>query len=249
MVKDNVPITMINSIKYSKIIHFLFVFLFLFCTKYGNTQINEWLKIYADEEGAPARFDHINFNIFHTNWIHSIDGVVQKPYSLGGDIGIFKDMGLNKRGSISFAFGLNYSFNNVHHNADLIYVVDSNTQETTYTDVVESNSTFKKNKLFTNFIEVPAELRFRKISGTKMRLYLGFKAGFLMTSNETRVTDGSKYKLFRIKNLSRLRYGPTVKVGVGKVNLYGFYALTPLFEEGRGPVITPFNAGLSFFVL
>lgn len=238
-----------KSTKYNKLISFSFGFLCLFYSSTASTQLREWFKIYADEEGAPARFDHININVFHTNWLHNINGVEQQPYSIGADFAIFKDIALSKKGNVSFAFGVNYSFNHLHHNADLIYKVDTNTDEVIYTDLVKSTTNFKKNKLFTNFIEVPLELRFRKIPDPKFRLYLGFKAGWLMTSNETRITDDIKYKIYRIKNINRLRYGPTVKIGFGKINLYGFYALTPLFEENKGPIVTPFNVGLSFFVL
>ena len=78
---------------------------------------------------------------------------------------------------------------------------------------------------------------------------MGFKAGVLMGIHTTRVTKETKYKHYRLKNSLPYRYGPTLKVGVGKINIYGFYSMTPLFEEGKGDALNQFSIGLSFFAL
>ena len=36
-------------------------------------------------------------------------------------------------------------------------------------------------------------------------------------------------------NLTRLRYGVSARLGIGNFSLFGYYNLTPLFEEGEGP--------------
>lgn len=239
---------LLNRTKYSKLNSLLLACTALFYCFNGNTQIGEWFRVYAEEEGAPERFDHLTVNFFHTNWLHNIPGIEQQPFSFGADFSMYTDVALSKRGNVSFAFGLNYNFNNVHHNADLTYTVDSNTNEYTHTNLIKSTEEYKKNKLFTNYIEVPLELRFRKVFRPKLRFYLGFKAGWLITSNETRITKDIKYKLYRIKHLNRLRYGPTLRFGFGKLNFYGFYSLTPLFINNKGPEIIPFNAGITIFL-
>jgi hypothetical protein len=42
------------------------------------------------------------------------------------------------------------------------------------------------------------------------------------------------------------RYGVMTRIGFGKFNLTGYYALTSLFEENKGPDIIPFSIGFSF---
>lgn len=41
------------------------------------------------------------------------------------------------------------------------------------------------------------------------------------------------------------RAAATVRIGYGALNLFAEYALTPLFKEGKGPELTPFNVGLT----
>lgn len=214
----------------------------------GTSQVRDWFRIYADEEGAPARFDHVVFNLNYDSWLHTIKDVETKPYSIGFDFGIYKDVPLFKKGNISFAYALNYSYVNVHHNADISYVTDSTTGNL-YTSLTKSNTAYVKNKLSNHYLEIPLELRFRKIVDPKIRFYIGFKAGVLLGVHTTRTTRETKYKQYRIKNMNPYRYGPTVKIGIGKINLYGFYSMSPIFNEGKGDVVNQFSVGLSFFAL
>ena len=41
------------------------------------------------------------------------------------------------------------------------------------------------------------------------------------------------------------RAAASVRIGWGGLNLFGEYALTPLFKDGKGPELTPFNVGLT----
>ena len=41
------------------------------------------------------------------------------------------------------------------------------------------------------------------------------------------------------------RAAATVRIGYGGLNLFAEYALTPLFKDGKGPELTPFNVGLT----
>lgn len=41
------------------------------------------------------------------------------------------------------------------------------------------------------------------------------------------------------------RLAATARVGYGALNLFAEYALTPLFKDGKGPELTPFNVGIT----
>jgi hypothetical protein len=53
-------------------------------------------------------------------------------------------------------------------------------------------------------------------------------------------------KQYRIKNMSNLQFGPTLRLGYSKVNIEAYYGLAPLFIEGEGPTGTPITVGISF---
>jgi hypothetical protein len=224
------------------------IFMLLAMSITSNSQVRNWFSIYADEEGKPAQFDHIVFNLNYNGWIHEIRDIETNPLSIGFDFGIYKDLPLFKTGNISFAYALNYSFVNVHNNTDIAYVTDTNSGNL-YTTISKSNTVFTKNKLSNHYLEIPLELRFRKISDPKIRFYIGFKAGVLLGVHSTRTTTETKYKQYRIKNFNPYRYGPTIKIGLGKVNLFGFYSMSQMFNKGKGDLVNQFSVGLSFFAL
>ncbi len=46
-------------------------------------------------------------------------------------------------------------------------------------------------------------------------------------------------------HLLPVRAALSARIGYGALNLFGEYSLTPLFKDGKGPVLTPFNVGLT----
>lgn len=50
--------------------------------------------------------------------------------------------------------------------------------------------------------------------------------------------EDGEIKQFKNKqnfNLTSIRYGVTARVSVGNVGLFGYYSLTPIFKDGKGP--------------
>jgi hypothetical protein len=163
---------------------------------------------------------------------------------------------INKKGTLAWAVGAGFSGMNVHHNAKISYAVDQNQDLTTEWNPYPEGLQYKKNKINLNYVEVPFELRIRSMKEsvedrkiTNFRLYLGFKAGYLVNSHTKYVDDESKVKVFNIKNLLTYRYGPTVRIGFKKIAFHGFYSLTSIFEEGKGPELYPFSIGLTWMRL
>ena len=185
---------LINS-NFLKIIGLFFGLSFL--STNCNSQIYDWFKIYADEEGAPARFDHFSLNVFYNGWNHSISEIETKPLSIGFEIGLFKEIPLDKKGKISYAYGLTYSLNVIHHNAKFNTV--SNSKDKFYMEISKETEEYKTNKFNTSFLEIPLEIRFRKIANPKIRFYPGFKAGLLLNMHTTRIDSESKIKTYHQK--------------------------------------------------
>jgi hypothetical protein len=111
----------------------------------------------------------------------------------------------------------------------------------------------KKSQLITNYLEIPLELRFNSNPSDLARSFkvaLGGRVGYMYDSfNKIKYkdTDGETKQLKDKQdwNLTKLRYGVYGKIGLGNFSLFGYYNLTPLFEEGQGPgengVVTDFQ--------
>ena len=113
------------------------------------------------------------------------------------------------------------------------------------------------NKLSTNFIDIPVEVRFRSNphkNGKRIAASVGFKLGWLVQSHtKTKVDEdyyfqgvnyGRKVKTYDIPNLTKFRYGLTARIGYANFYLNFFYSLTPLFLEGRGTRAVPISIGI-----
>ena len=99
----------------------------------------------------------------------------------------------------------------------------------------------KKSQLITNYIDVPLELRFSTNPDDPARSFkvsFGGRIGYMYDSfTKIKYKEDTQVKKIKDKqeyNLSPLRYGLTARLGIGAFSLFGYYNLTPLFEEGEG---------------
>lgn len=99
----------------------------------------------------------------------------------------------------------------------------------------------RKSQLITNFIDVPLELRFTSNPDDPNRAFklaIGGRVGYLYDAfTKMKYREGGETKQYKDKqnfNLNRFRYGVYGKLGIGNFSLFGYYNLTPLFEEGEG---------------
>lgn len=107
-----------------------------------------------------------------------------------------------------------------------------------------------KSKLTTSFINVPLLLEFQIPAGNKD--HLNIAAGAIVAakvgSHSKVVYEGSRQKVKDNSDfsLNMLRYGATIRAGYSNLQLYGTYYYTPLFKNGKGPELYPFEVGVSF---
>lgn len=111
-----------------------------------------------------------------------------------------------------------------------------NVRQTLETFEGNTDINLQKTKLAATYFDIPMEFRFRtKPSKNSFRLAVGGKVGFLLDS-KTKVkyeVSGDDYKRKSKTNfgLQRFRYGVHARIGFGSVNLFGYYALSELFEK------------------
>lgn len=182
------------------------------------------------------------------------DSIKAQGFSRGFNIYFMYDVVLGKS-RFSIAPGLGLGTNNYFHQNTI-----SSDTAGTYFNPIASGTDVKKNKLSLTYLDIPIEFRFRSKPNAKdnsWKFAVGFKAGLLIQNKwkyrGEEVRDGAnfvqgrevKFKEYDIENLNRFRYGVTARAGYGIWNVFAFYGISELFEEGRGPRMTPLSIGIS----
>jgi hypothetical protein len=104
------------------------------------------------------------------------------------------------------------------------------------------NANVRKSMFVNNYVEVPLELRFdtkpEDISRS-INIAVGVRAGWLYDSFvKIKYREEGQTKKLKDKQdwgLTQLRYGVSLRVGIGAFNIFTFYNLTPLFQEDKAP--------------
>lgn len=106
-----------------------------------------------------------------------------------------------------------------------------------------------KTKLVTSYLQIPLLLEFQiPVNQNEGRVYInaGIVGGVKLGSH-TKVQYGeTKNKDHSGFNMNSFKYAATARIGYKNIGLFGTYSLTPLFESGKGPDLTPFTIGISF---
>ena len=200
------------------------------------------------ESKLPAKRDLLMIEVTWERLLDTPDGVNQKVWSRGVNLGLFYDFAIGESG-LSFAAGAGFSSQNYFTNSQVVRSTDSTTGRTTSALVPFDDSfQYDRNKLSTNFVEVPVEFRFRTKKTEKrdqIKFAVGGKVGYLVNVHSKTVTSEGKFKSFIFPDIRELRYGVSARAGYGRVSLSGFYSLTPLFEDNRGEEYIPISIGIS----
>jgi hypothetical protein len=197
--------------------------------------------------------DKFIIDVYHDNWLGKPDSIKTKWQSRGTAISFFYDYQLGKS-NFSIAAGASIASHNILMNGAIVSTTDSAGRAFSSIDVFDEpyKSTVKKNKISTNFVEVPVEVRFRtkpNEKGHSMNVFVGAKVGYLINAHSKTIDKTGKYKSFNFSDINNIRYGTYIRAGYGKVSLYGFYSLSEFFKEKQGIIMNPFSLGVSYSIL
>ena len=226
---------------------------------YGQTVSSETM---ADEKPKkkrrPPRKEMILVNLNFDSWINTPSTISPKWFaSRGVDVVIVYDYVLAKS-NFSLAAGVGFNSHNIHMEGFPIeYATESGKSYTKLDTEFFDGKEINVNKISTNFVDIPFEVRFRSNphkNGKRIAASVGFKLGWLVQSHTKTRTDDDffyqginfreKIKTYDIPNLTKFRYGVTARVGYANFYLSFFYSLTPLFVEGRGTEAVPISIGI-----
>lgn len=110
---------------------------------------------------------------------------------------------------------------------------------------------YKKSKMVTTYLTLPLMLEFQTNSKSKvnsLHLGVGVLSGLRIgTHTKVMYDDGNKEndKERGAAVMNPFKLDLMARIGWGKLNIYGKYALLSLVKDGRGPELYPFSVGIS----
>lgn len=121
----------------------------------------------------------------------------------------------------------------------------------TYGTIDSSNVfSYKKNRLKSTFVNVPLLLEFNtnKKADKAFHIAVGVIGGYKLGSRTRQILEnaGDEIRIIRKDNynINPFRVNAHASVGYRNFTVFADYALTPLFENGKGPELYPFTIGI-----
>jgi len=204
-------------------------------------------------ESTRKKFSTV-LDVFTDVYINVPAGIQTRTINQGMNFSGLYDYRFGKS-NYSFAFGVGIGAHNFFSNA--FPVIDSlGNSQLTRIKTLYPGTNYKKSKISYTYFDIPLEFRLR--TKDEFRAALGLKFGFLIDShlkykgdnflaetNDNLGADFQSLKFRDVRNIEKLRYGVTARVGWKFINLTGFYSLTGLFKKDKGPDLYPVSIGIS----
>ncbi len=179
--------------------------------------------------------------------MYDVDGfmsVIQaKSYEVGLNL-LELNISIHKS-FIGLVSGMGMTFNDYKFETRYTLQKGATRTEPVYLDY----NNLEKTKLSMYYLNVPLLLEFQiPVNNNEGRVYInaGVLGGVKLDSH-TKVKHGeSKDKDHSGFYINTFKYDAMARIGYKGIGLYAKYSLTPLFETGKGPELTPFTIGISF---
>ena len=214
--------------------------------------INLCAQVNTEVEDLKYLEDQFYLGITYNFILNKPDGVNQGNFSYGLKGGFIKDIPLNNRRNFVIGIGLGYAYNNYYTN---LFV--SETESGLEYIVLDSDVSYKRNKLDTHVIEMPIEFRWRTSTPSDYkfwRIYGGMKLGYVVGSRSKFVSNSTKIS-FSNSDVRNFRYGVMLNIGYSTFNVHAYYALSNLFNDGVTTIegdsieFRPLRIGIIFYIL
>lgn len=200
--------------------------------------------------------DQIYIGVGYNFLLDKPEGVIQRNLSYNLQLGIIKDVPLNKKRNFGLGIGLGYATNSYYTN---MLAIES-AQGVAYR-LTNTGESFDRSKFETHAIEFPFEIRWRTSNPVDYkfwRIYAGFKVEYLFSRRSKLVAEESAAfsgeTTFSNPNIEQWQFGPMLNFGYNTWNLHLYWALSDFFDEnalfeGQALTITPLRIGVIFYIL
>ena len=214
--------------------------------------INLCAQVNTEVEDLKYLEDQFYLGVTYNFILNKPDGVNQGNFSYGLKGGFIKDIPLNSRRNFGIGIGLGYAYNTYYTN---LFV--NETESGLEYIVLDSDVSYKRNKLDTHVIEMPIEFRWRTSTPSDYkfwRIYGGMKLGYVVGSRSKFVSNSAKIS-FSNSDVRNFRYGVMLNFGYSTVNVHAYYALSNLFNDGVTTIegdsieFRPLRIGIIFYIL
>ncbi|MSQ79638.1 MAG: hypothetical protein EXR21_08195 [Flavobacteriaceae bacterium] len=135
------------------------------------------------------------------------------------------------------------------------YTLNTDANGELYVTPIDTLYKYDRNKLRTNYIEIPLMLAFctnNKRPSKGLHMALGIISGLRYRTTYIQeykdVLDNNKEKERRTHDsfaTSPFLFKATARLSFGGVMIYGNYAINSMFKSGMGPDVHPFEVGIS----
>ena len=176
-------------------------------------------------------------------------GGTQGRFTPSFSFGILRDFPFNKNRTWAVATGLGYGINNYNQN---IQVFD--TGSAINYKIISKD--YDKNKLVTNYIEIPLEIRWRNStfeSHKFWRVYAGFKASYLVYSYAKYVDGLGTEIIDNNPDLNKFQVGTYLSFGYNTINFNVYYGFNPIYKtavlNNENINMRALNFGFMFYIL
>jgi hypothetical protein len=195
------------------------------------------------QAGNYFKSDRLIFDFYSPQWVNAPNGISTDPsFSFSCSWG--KDIPF-KESKISWFYGLGYDFTNINHNSNL---KSFSAFEATPREIGMRvlNVPYHLNKLSTQYLEFPLEIRYRTQTKNPFRAYVGGKFGY-MTKSKYNLDEGIGDVIVRknLNELDRFKYGITLRLGYGLINFYTYYGLNGLMVPEKQKGVNQLSFGIS----
>ena len=228
----------------------VYLFIITFFTSLGIYAQQK--EIDFDAVDSLYREDQFYLNITYNALQKRIEGIHQNKLSPGIAVGFLRDMPINKKRTVSIAAGLGYSLAIYNQNLGITQANGTNTYQ-----VLDSGSSFSKNKLSFHYVDLPIEFRWRNSTPEShifWRVYSGVKLSYLFYDQYKSVSSNGTINISNNKDLNQFQYGVYLAFGWNTWNFYAYYGLNPLFKssakiDNQSIDMHTTNFGLMFYIL
>ena len=220
-------------------------FCFLFLTCFANAQETPNFSALDSLYREDQFYVGITYNIIQNKSV----GISQGKFTPSFSLGFLRDMPVSKNRHHAIAVGLGYSINNFNHNLS----VKENNNSIEYALI---NTSFDKNKQILHYVDLPIEFRWRNSTPEShkfYRIYLGFKASYLVYNNLNFEGQPASYSISSNNDFNKLQYGTYICLGNNVINFYAYYGLNSVYRSGtlnnENLKFSTLNLGFMFYIL
>jgi len=209
--------------------------------------IMRFYTLNAPTETSAEKFDRFNTNFHYDSWIGDINSVKTKFYSIGHGIHIMYDIPFSKTSRFGIGIGFGYTHFSIRHDGMLNVQPPLNSSSKESTKLVPQLTEDRWiNKTVFNNLEIPFEFRIRsQKERPKFKFYPGFKIGYTVGKQHKWKIGNQKYINYNFIDINPLHYGPTVRIGMNNIMLFGYYDLALLLENENSSKLNLFSVGVS----